>query len=96
MTQPKRFAYFIEQPPTVEAEFNSRPKSQVRMKTRRGRPPGKKNDDAAEKEKVTLRLNKELMNEYRNWSWEERCQLGELVERALIQYRKTPSRIKSH
>jgi len=44
---------------------------------------------------VTVRLSKELMDEYRDWSWEERCQLGELVERALGQYRKQRSRLKS-
>ena len=38
------------------------------------------------KEKVTLRIGKGLMDEYREWSWDERCQLGELVERALAQY----------
>jgi hypothetical protein len=65
------------------------------MQARRGRPPGKKTGDAAEKEKVTLRLNKELMDDYREWSWDERCQLGELVERALSQYRKQRSHQKS-
>jgi hypothetical protein len=35
------------------------------------------------------------MDEYREWSWEERCQLGELVERALSQYRKQRARQKS-
>ena len=35
------------------------------------------------------------MDEYRDWSWEERCQLGELVERALSQYRSRRTRQKS-
>jgi hypothetical protein len=72
-----------------------RPKSQGRVTARRGRPPGQKPGDAADKEKVTLRLNKELMDDYREWSWEERCQLGELVERALLQYHKSRARQKS-
>ena len=45
--------------------------------------------------KVTLRLSKELIDDYREWSWEERCQLGELVEKAMVQYRKSRSRQKS-
>ena len=35
------------------------------------------------KEKVTLRLDAELVADYRDWSWDQRCQLGELVEQAL-------------
>jgi len=60
--------------------------------TRLGRPPGQKTGEGAPKEKATLRLDKRLMDEYRDWSWEERCQLGELVERALVAYRKQRSR----
>ena len=72
-----------------------RPKASARVQARRGRPPGKKAGEAAGKEKVTLRLNKELMDDYREWSWEERCQLGELVERAMQQYHQRRSRQKS-
>jgi hypothetical protein len=67
----------------------------ARPQARRGRPPGKRVGEAVDKEKVTLRLSKELMDEYREWSWEDRCQLGELVERALSQYRRHRSRQKS-
>ena len=74
---------------------NNRPKPTARIAARRGRPPGQKPGVAADKEKVTLRLNKDLMDDYREWSWEERCQLGELVERAMIQHRKQRSRQKS-
>ncbi len=62
---------------------------------RRGRPPGPKATVALPKEKVTLRLGKDLMDDYRDWSWEARCPLGELVERALLQYRKHRARSKS-
>ena len=72
-----------------------RPKAQGRIAARRGRPPGQRAGEAADKEKVTLRINKDLMDDYREWSWEERCQLGELVERALSQYRKHRTRQKS-
>lgn len=67
--------------------------AKLRIQARRGRPPKRAGEaapgltSAADKEKVTLRLSKELMDEYREWSWQERCQLGELVERALVQYR---------
>jgi uncharacterized protein (DUF4415 family) len=73
----------------------ARPSAPARTQARRGRPPGKKTGEVSEKEKVTLRLSKELMDEYREWSWEERCQLGELVERALTQYRKNRSRSRT-
>lgn len=59
---------------------------------RRGRPPGRRTGESVEKEKVTLRITKDLVDDYRDWSWEERCQLGELVERALIHYRKQRQR----
>jgi hypothetical protein len=62
---------------------------------RRGRPPGTRAGEELVREKTTLRLDKRLMDEYRDWSWEERCQLGELVERALNHYRKQRSRRKA-
>ena len=37
---------------------------------------------------VTLRIDAELISDYRDWSWEKRCQLGELVEHALADYRR--------
>ena len=36
---------------------------------------------------MTLRIDAELIAQYRDWSWEERRQLGELVEQALRAYR---------
>jgi uncharacterized protein (DUF4415 family) len=55
---------------------------------RRGRPPGKASGKSPPKEKVTLRVRAALLAEYRDWSWEKRCQLGELVEQALAEYRR--------
>ena len=84
------------EPPALSPQIDKpRQKPQGRIAARRGRPPGQKPGEAADKEKVTLRLNKELMDDYRDWSWEERCQVGELVEKALLQYRKHRSRQKS-
>jgi len=38
------------------------------------------------KEKVTLRITSTLVASYRDWSWEVRSQLSQLVERALAEY----------
>lgn len=84
-----------EQPTTSEPKAKSRQSAQPKIQARRGRPPGRRAGDAPEKEKVTLRLSKELMDEYRDWSWDEHCQLGDLVERALSQYRSRRTRQKS-
>jgi uncharacterized protein (DUF4415 family) len=85
----------VERPAPPAEGGKPRQNAPARTQARRGRPPGRRAGEAADKEKVTLRLGKELMDEYREWSWEERCQLGELVERALNQYRKQRSRQKS-
>jgi uncharacterized protein (DUF4415 family) len=84
-----------EQTAPSAAKTKTRHPAHPKYYARRGRPPGKKTGDGQDKEKVTLRLNKELMDEYRDWSWEERCQVGELVERALAQYRSRRTRPKS-
>ncbi len=83
----------IEQPATLpssaEATKLKRPVAKGTSRSaRRGRPPGPKTGESSAKEKVSLRIDKDLMDEYRDWSWEERCQLGELVERALTRYLK--------
>lgn len=52
---------------------------------RRGRPPGKA-AMACLKEKVTVRITGTLIASYRDWTWETRCQLSHLVERALAEY----------
>ena len=52
-------------------------------RARLGRPPGRAAGTSRPKEKVTLRLDAELVADYRDWSWDQRCQLGELVEQAL-------------
>ena len=53
---------------------------------RRGRPPGQASVRARPKEKVTLRMTSTLVASYRDWSWEARSQLSQLVERALAAY----------
>jgi len=78
--------------PESREEPKGKPFPKARAAARRGRPPGQKAGETVLREKVTLRLSGELMAEYRDWSWEERCQLGELVERALIHYQKQRQR----
>ena len=57
-------------------------------RARVGRPPGSTVRHSGLKEKVTLRVNRDTIAAYRDWSWEARCQLGELVETALTKYRE--------
>ena len=61
-------------------------------RARLGRPPGNTSRHWDPKEKVTLRIPSSLIAEYRDWSWEARCQLSELVERALAAYRQSRRR----
>jgi len=53
---------------------------------RRGRPLGKSTAASQPKSKVTLWLNQSLVDSYRDWSWEVRCQFSHLAERALADY----------
>jgi len=61
-------------------------------RARLGRPPGSNARHTRPKEKVTLRIPSDLISEYRDWSWEARCQLSDLVEQALSSYRKSRRR----
>ncbi|MFO0888209.1 MAG: hypothetical protein U0790_03575 [Isosphaeraceae bacterium] len=57
-------------------------------KARRGRPPGtgRGAEGPVERKKVTLRIKSSLIDEYIDWSWSRRCQLGQLIEEALESY----------
>lgn len=59
-----------------------------KARARTGRPPGIRNGSRAHNEKVTVHINSELMDFYRNLSWEVRCNLGELIERAMVAYKQ--------
>jgi uncharacterized protein (DUF4415 family) len=52
-------------------------------RSRLGRPAGKTGGKTSAKEKFTVRIDAGLIAAYRDWSWEARCQVGELVEKAL-------------
>ena len=86
-----------ERPPNVAQEDHraSKPTLAARQPrhdppqgARLGRPPGKSGDGRSPKEKATLRISSSLIAEYRDRSWEARCSLSGLVERAMIEYRQ--------
>ncbi|MBN1865846.1 hypothetical protein JW916_01010 [Candidatus Sumerlaeota bacterium] len=54
-----------------------------RSKARTGRPPGKGDSGSTQKEKLTVRIDADLVEQYRDWSWDARCNLGELVGQAM-------------
>ena len=65
-----------------------RPTQKQNQEARRGRPPGRAAQEPVVREKVSLRLRADLAQAYRDWSWEERCQFSDLVDRAMEQYLK--------
>lgn len=60
-----------------------------RVPARLGRPAGRQSGQIPPKEKITVRIDATLAAVYREWSWDQRCQLGELFERALRAYRRS-------
>ena len=61
------------------------PSNRLTTKARLGRPP--QSSVAAEaRQKVTVRLQPELIEGYRDWSWDARTSLSSLVEEALADY----------
>ncbi len=55
----------------------------ARTRARTGRPPGKGTSSPCRKEKLTVRIDADLAAAYRDWSWDARCNLGELVSQAM-------------
>ena len=74
--------------PLKAAFATGQPKHENPQGARLGRPPGKSGDSRSTKEKATLRISSSLIAEYRDRSWEARCSLSGLVERAMIEYRQ--------
>ena len=58
----------------------------TRVQARRGRPIGRHTGTPFKTEKITLRISRHLAADYRDWSWDARCNLSHLVERALEDY----------
>lgn len=96
--QPREQPVVVQEPPTEPKEETPRqvaaPKRKEgrgeaeRPKARRGRPPGtgRAGEGPVERKKVTLRIKSSLIDEYIEWSWSKRCQLGQLIEEALESY----------
>ena len=80
----------LKTPPNAAAK--EKPSANTKSRARLGRPPGRQAEATTPKEKITVRIDARLAALYRDWSWERRCQLGELVERALRDYRKRQTR----
>ena len=68
--------------PVKSPEATSIPSRRARL----GRPLGVSNRGARPKEKVTLHVPSVLISEYRDWSWEARCSLSALVEKAMVDF----------
>ena len=67
----------------------TRDKPEKKSHARAGRPPGKRLHNAHRREKLTVRIDADLVEKYRDWSWDARCNLGELVGTAMWRYLKT-------
>lgn len=68
---------------------SSQKTKEKKQEARRGRPPkGTRPSLPVEREKVSLRLRADLVAHYRDWSWAERCQFSDLVDRALEHYQR--------
>ena len=79
-----------ESAPMNHARASAAPDSRSSRATgaRRGRPLSTHCPKGSPKEKVTFRISSDLAGAYRNWSWEARCSLSTLVERALWEYHR--------
>ena len=69
-------------------QSSSRSQPSEPVPVRRGRPPGKRTASSP-KEKVTVWISSSLIADYRDWTWQARCQLSHLVERALVHHRES-------
>lgn len=82
LTEPAKFANKRESPRrNTKAVSSDRPATKARL----GRPPQSSVADEP-RQKVTVRLRPELIEGYRDWSWDARTSLSSLVEEALTDY----------
>ena len=82
LTEPAKSANERESPRKIIKTVSS---GRSPTKARVGRPP--QSSVAAEaRQKVTVRLRPELIEGYRDWSWDARTSLSSLVEEALADY----------
>lgn len=82
LTKPAKSANERESPRKRRSLVSSdRPATKARL----GRPP-QSSTDGPSRQKVTVRLQPEVIEEYRDWSWDARTSLSSLVEEALSDY----------
>lgn len=80
----------------AEVVVVEKPPQQSRY-ARRGRMPGQKNNgnkDAEPKVKASVTMPAGLLEDYRAWSWQLHCQLGDLITWALTEYQERHRRKK--
>jgi len=73
-----------EPAPTAKADAKPR----VAVGARKGRPLGSKSGEQVLKQKTTLYLPSVATDDYKRWSWEDKCSLSDLVGRVLLDYHK--------
>jgi hypothetical protein len=78
----------LAQPPAEVSEANA--PARPSRGARRGRPPGSRAGEGKGKVKKTFALDPELYQACVSRSWKEEMQMGEVVEKALRLYLKTP------
>ena len=66
---------------TTKPAVSCRPATKARL----GRPP-QSSTDGPSRQKVTVRIRPDLIEGYRDWSWDARTSLSHLVEAALTDY----------
>ena len=82
LTQPAKSANEREWPRKgMKTVSSNRPATKARV----GRPP-QSSVSAEARQKVTVRLRRDLIEGYRDWSWDARTSLSSLVETALADY----------
>src|SRR5688572_9797445 len=84
------------EPPKAPAATPTPAKTTVgnveKARARVGRPPGVTSRTRPQKGRATMYVNQALLDYYRDWSWDARCSLGELIERAMVKYKETHNR----
>jgi hypothetical protein len=77
--------------PVSEPRPNKAPQPQLPAniqvtRTRIGRPKGVKDGQTPPKRKVSVLLNAQVIDEYDRWSWDLHCNIGALIDQALVEY----------
>ena len=84
LTEPVKSANERESPrKRIKTVSSDRPATKARL----GRPPQSSASSTA-RQKVTVRIRPDLIDAYRDQSWEARCSLSRLVEKAMSEYRR--------